>query len=92
MTIKLCRVVFSLLTVMICINTILYALNNVYRNGFDDETQVNPFRNAFMVKSLITLPFHFSEEDSLFMSVSIQRNETKGEFRKQLTKQHLHQP
>ena len=24
--------------------------------------------------------------------ISVQRNETKGEFRKQLTKQHLHQP
>ena len=76
-TVKLYRVVFLLALMMIGLNVILYALNNMHCNGLDDETQANPFRRPFAVKSLVTVPLHFSSEDSLYMPVSIQRNGTK---------------
>ena len=78
-TTKLYRVVFLLVLMMIGLNVFLYALNRIHCNGVDDETQPNPFRKPFVVKSLVTVPLHFSSEDSLYMSVSVQQNGTEKE-------------
>lgn len=78
-TTKLYRVVFLLVLMMIGLNVFLYALNSIHCNGVDDETQTNPFRKPFVVKSLVTVPLHFSSEDSLYMSVSVQQNGTEKE-------------
>ena len=78
-TLKLYSIVFQLALVIIVLNVFLYALNNMHCNGIDEETLVNPFRKPFVVKSLISVPLHFSSEDSLYMSVSIQENSSKRE-------------